>query len=122
MLYLLTSFGLCFLLLSFSPVHAAFQYIDDQSCNKYGGASVINAAAAEALTAVNAAMAAIKPPRKLQFTRLLISMIGMPSTDTDRDAILQNFYSKFRPYKCTFMYGRARSLWADIFTKAHMKR
>ena len=95
MLYLLTSFGLCFSLLSFSPAFAAFQYID-QSCNKYGGANAINAAAAEALTAVNAAMTSMTPPRKPQFTRLLISMIGLPSTDTDRDAILTNFYSKFR--------------------------
>ena len=94
MLHLLTSLGLCFSLLSFSPVYAAFQYID-QSCNKYGGANVINAATAEALTAVNAAMTSMTPPRKPQFTRLLISMIGLLPTIKDRDAILTNFYSKF---------------------------
>ena len=98
MLYLLTSFGLCLLLLSFSPVHAAFQYID-HSCNKYGGASVIDAAAAEALTAVNAAMVSIKPPRKVQSTRLLISMIGMPATVTDRDQILEKFNCKIHVQK-----------------------
>lgn len=109
MMYLLTFFGLCFSLLSFSPVYAAFQYID-QSCNKYGGANAINAAAAEALTAVNAAMTSMTPPRKPQFTRLLISMIGLPPTITDRDAILTNFYSKFRRYKPTSMYGNVRRL------------
>ena len=94
MLFLLIFFGLCFSLSSFSPVHAAFQYIDS-SCNKYGGTGLINDAAAEALTAVNAAMTSMTPPRKPQFTRLLISMLGLPPTETDRDAILQNFYGKF---------------------------
>ena len=121
MLYLLTSFGLCFSLLGFWPVHAAFQHID-QSCNKYGGANLINAAAAEALTAVNAAMTSMTPPRKPQFTRLLISMIGLPPTITDRDGILQNFYSRFRPYIYTSMYRNARRLRTDTYKKAHIKR
>ena len=98
MLYLLASFGLYLLLLSFSPVHTAFEYIDN-SCNKYGGASVINAAAAEALTAVNTAIASMKPPRKVQSTRLLISIVGIPATDTDRDQILGNFYSEVHVQK-----------------------
>ncbi|KAI9753171.1 MAG: hypothetical protein M4579_005286 [Chaenotheca gracillima] len=91
----LSSICLLLALSSFSPVLAGFKYVD-KTCDKYGGHATFDAAAAEALLAVNAAISAINPPRPGRVSRSLIAAVGLPRTDTDRDEVLKSLTGAYQ--------------------------
>ncbi len=66
---------------------AAFQHIDS-SCNQYGGSTTINAGASEALQALNAAISDIdNAPLQGRISRMLIALIGQPSSTVQQISI-----------------------------------